>query len=118
MAAVELSHVVHGTITEGSRLYNDGRCQECAGIYFDCAQRCISSVVVPPDCKTILRQAVKLATAQFKELGRAEQSAWELRRALDYTLGVLAPLAEARNPFFDGVAGSGTVISLPQVENG
>ena len=90
-------------IDEGSSLYNAGRHQECASIYFDIAQRYQSSPACPQDCRTVLQQACQRAAAQFRETGSAGQPAWVLRSALDYILNVLGSATTSsqvpQNPF-------------------
>lgn len=99
MVSEEMLRICRSGIHEGLMFFNGGNFQECARVYFDCAQRCLASVVIPVDCKAMLHDATQRATAAFQESGRAEQSCLILRSALDYIVNALIPVATVQNPF-------------------
>lgn len=85
-----LEQQIAAALDVGSRWFNAGQFQQCAEAYHDCALRCLSSRELPADCAMVLEQAIRRAGMTFRETGNSEQSAWQLRSALDFTLSALA----------------------------
>eukprot|EP00747_Dinoflagellata_sp_TGD_P030285 gnl/TRDRNA2_/TRDRNA2_134532_c0_seq1.p1 gnl/TRDRNA2_/TRDRNA2_134532_c0~~gnl/TRDRNA2_/TRDRNA2_134532_c0_seq1.p1 ORF type:complete len:295 (-),score=45.34 gnl/TRDRNA2_/TRDRNA2_134532_c0_seq1:44-880(-) len=100
-----LGRAIHDSIAHGSALFNNGRQQECAEVYHDCARMCLNSGQLPPPCRSALEQGMQRAAIQFRESGNAEGAAWELRRALDYTLNFVQQ--QGVSPGYSGVPAYG-----------